>query len=63
MTRTDAPVGSPRQPSQRRVVIVEYDVTGLAPDQVDALLFGALASGRNVSFKIEITPGVSGVSR
>jgi hypothetical protein len=47
-----------KPPRRRRVVVVEYDVTGLAPEQVDALLFGVLASGQNVSFKIEITPGV-----
>lgn len=51
---TDEPVKS----RPRRVVVVEYDVTGLAAEQVDALLFDALASCRDVSFKIEITPGV-----
>ncbi len=45
---------------QRCVVVVEYDVTGLTPKQVDALLFGALASYRDVSFKVEIPPGVGG---
>ena len=45
---------------KRRVVIVEYDVTHLSQEQVDALLFGALASCQDVSFKIEITPGSPG---
>lgn len=51
---TDEPA-KPEGP--RRVVVVEYDVTGLAPEQVDALLFDALARGRDVSFKIQSTPG------
>ena len=46
-----------KPPCKRKVVIVEYDVTHLTPEQVDALLFGALASCQDVSFKIEITPG------
>lgn len=48
---------------KRRVVVVEYDVTGLTPAQVDDLLFSALARGRDVSFKVEITSGVTGVPR
>ena len=42
---------------KRKVVIVEYDVTHLTQEQVDTLLFGALASCQDVSFKIEITSG------
>lgn len=47
------------QAKKRRVVIVEYDVTGLTPEQVDALLLDALVRFRDVSFKVEITPGVN----
>lgn len=47
------------QAKKRRVVIVEYDVTGLTPEQVDALLLDALVRCRDVSFKVEITPGVN----
>ena len=43
-------------PPRRRIVLVEYDVTGLAPEQVDAILFGALASCQDVSIKIGLTP-------
>jgi hypothetical protein len=45
----------------RRVVIVEYDVAKLSPTQLDGLL-KALAVCPDVSFRVEIVPGViSGV--
>ena len=51
----------PKAPRQRRVVIVECDVTQMAGPQVAALLL-AIASCRDVSFRVELLPGViSGV--
>lgn len=52
----------PERKPLRRVVRVEYDVTDLTAEQVDELLFDALTHGRDVSFKIEITPGVANLN-
>lgn len=43
-------------PPCRRIVLVEYDVTGLAQEQVDAFLRGVLESCQDVSIKIELIP-------
>jgi hypothetical protein len=43
----------PSTARKRRVVVVEYDVTSLTADQVDALLLHALVGDQDVSFRIE----------
>lgn len=45
----------PTQSRKRRIVIVEYDVTYLAPRDVDALLLGAFKHCPNVTLKIVTT--------
>jgi hypothetical protein len=47
---------STEQAKRRRVVVVEYDITGLTPEQVDELLLRALIGDQGASFRVEDAP-------
>ncbi len=53
---TPAPEPVEQSPRRRRVVVVEYDVTRLAAEQVDDLPLRVLVGDQDVSFRIKDAP-------